>query len=163
MNKDEATKINPEDLNCQVYVKESTNSKNDMQGQNGNCVKISSAFPVFRVSDVVSKPTLVPDIATLLVSVPAGPIVSDLAHVPTSRLETPPPTAESLADGAAVLTSVPTASLAASFSAISAFSTRLVGFSGGFGHMEGVHMSEDSLTHPPSFANKIFRGNVTIS
>lgn len=23
-------------------------------------------------------------------------------------------------------------------------------------------MSEDSLTHPPSFSNKVFRGNVTI-
>lgn len=40
--------------------------------------------------------------------------------------------------------------------AVSSFSTRPVGFSGGFGHIEGVWLSQDSdsLTHPPVFSKK---------
>ncbi|CAI9285657.1 unnamed protein product [Lactuca saligna] len=45
------------------------------------------------------------------------------------------------------------------------FSVGLVGFTGGFGHVEGVYLSHDSesLTHPPRFSQKLFFGDDNFS
>ncbi|CAI9276863.1 unnamed protein product [Lactuca saligna] len=120
-------------------------------------------FPIVRVSDVVSKHVLIPNTVASHVSVLGGQSVFESKQVPTSRLAAPSPIAESPADGVVAPAFVPTGSHVASFSAIPSFSTRPNGFSGGFGHMEGVHFSEDSLTHPSGFSNELFVRNDTIS